>query len=60
MNGTIAFGAALIFIGMLGVTGSFFLPLLIGGVIAIAIGAFVVPVKPPPIRRLPGDDDRYV
>ena len=60
MNGTIAFGVALIVVG-LATGGRFFLPLLIGGVLVAAAGAFVQPGKRPAgPRRLPRDDDPSV
>jgi hypothetical protein len=59
MNGTVIFGVALIIVALF-MAGSWFLPLLVGGVAIAAFGAFI-PVKvaaghkPPPL-----DDERYV
>ena len=60
VNGTVAFGVALIVVG-LATGGRYFLPLLIGGVVVAAAGAFVSPrQRPSGPRRLPRDDDPSV
>ena len=60
MNGTITFGVALIIVG-LATGGRFLLPLLVGGVMVAALGAFVQPAKGPAApRRLPREDDPAV
>jgi hypothetical protein len=60
MNGTITVGTILIFISVLSIAGSWFLPLLIGGLVLVAVGAFVLPAKPAKARTSPTDDDRFV
>jgi len=60
VNGTVAFGVALIVVG-LATGGRFFLPLLAGGVLVALVGAFVQPGKSPAVpRRPPREDDPSV
>ena len=60
MNGTIVFGVALIVVS-LAAGGRFFLPLLIGGVLVAAAGAFVQPGRRPTgPRRPPRESDPWV
>jgi len=61
MNGTILFGVALIAAGLF-FNGQALLPLLVGGVLVTAYGAFAPPKLPNnrPPRQLPSQRDPWV
>jgi hypothetical protein len=56
VNGTVMFGVALIVVG-LATGGRFFLPLLVGGVLVAAAGAFIQPGRRPAVQRRPPRQD---
>jgi hypothetical protein len=56
MNTPIVLGTVLIFLAVIGIAGSWVMPLLIGGLALVAFGAYVVPVKPPPVKPLQDDE----
>ena len=59
MNTPVVLGTVLIFLAVIGIAGSWLMPLLVIGLALVAFGAFV-PAKTLPPRRMPVEDDRFV